>query len=148
MLTGNKLKKIQQCSPGSSTSNSFLHETPRNQFIDEEIRAQIEQRFRKSKTNQDYVFPRGKSRTPAKKTPVKSKPRLGKQESCKRLRSLRLCGSMQKVRHTRNCSEALKTAYNSPCFNSVASVAWLSKALAFPKRAGKPPKPRQFCGGK
>lgn len=43
---------------GTECENSFLQETSFNSDIDIEIRQEIESKFRKSKTNTNYVFPR------------------------------------------------------------------------------------------
>lgn len=52
---------------GSVCDNTFLQETSYNSDIDISIRQEIEAKFRKSKVNAHYVFPRTKSLTHSRK---------------------------------------------------------------------------------
>lgn len=45
-----------------SSDNSFLKETDRNSNIDEEVRREIERKYRRSAVNSSYHFPRAKSK--------------------------------------------------------------------------------------
>lgn len=71
----------------SPVENSFLHETSFNSNVDDEIRQEIERKFKKSSVNATYVFPRSLKPTDIRrrKTPVKarshSRPRLQTEKS-------------------------------------------------------------------
>ena len=71
-------KDIKQDTNISSIENSFLNETSFNSDVDEEIRREIEKKFKKSSVNAKYVFPRSLPiENKRKKTPVKARPNLG-----------------------------------------------------------------------
>jgi hypothetical protein len=55
------------------SADSFLKETDRNSAIDDEIRQDIEKKYRHSHTNKTYVFPR-KNVRPKKGLSVPGKP--------------------------------------------------------------------------
>lgn len=59
----------------SPTENSFLQETSFNSNIDEDIRQEIDRKFKKSAVNAQYVFPRNftGSENRRKRSPVKTK---------------------------------------------------------------------------
>lgn len=59
----------------SSVENSFLQETSFNSNVDEDIRQEIERKFKKSSVNAQYVFPRkfGNSENRKKRSPVKTR---------------------------------------------------------------------------
>jgi hypothetical protein len=60
-----------------NSENSFLKEMSFNSIIDEEVRKEIEKKFKKSKTNANYVFPRKPVKN-EKRTPVKPRHRYCK----------------------------------------------------------------------
>jgi hypothetical protein len=66
MSVKRRLQPAFESKASLDSNNSFLHETEVNSAIDEEIRRGIEAKFRLSKVNKSYHFPRIKQR-PRKK---------------------------------------------------------------------------------
>ena len=128
-----------------STMNSFLHETKHNSDIEDEVRHQIERRFKKSKVNKDYVFPR----KPTKVRVANRTKRLKTQSSTEmkmflsglgdassrhqRVSSLRMLGSAKKPSRVK--TNPKKVA----CGSSVSTLTSLTKVLFKSKRPAKSP---------